>query len=306
MRRASESRLPGEGLNLFLDLSVIIDVEEISKKKQRWRSSPCASFFNAKLDKTNWLSVEVIKRSNVFFMLPAEHFYFSKASSQRLLFLLDWLYNWRSKGALKQANGYLLFYNHKPDLGQPLWRAHAKIDSDGRLAPYDYGPRGKLSPTCDELATFVVTEKQYMLDYFHPGHVSHTRFPDGNKMIDSEIFTEKFRQVQSKVMGEFPLIKPKPAVKKSFLRRRLPRSVLPRVTRKVAQVAMEADRVKLYDMPSMDSIRRGLLAEPVIGRPPLRPKKPAKPKIAPQRLFGCRRLKPAAAVAAENNLRVSL
>ncbi|MDF1655628.1 MAG: hypothetical protein P1U34_11005 [Coxiellaceae bacterium] len=288
MRDGARRQTPVE-INLFLDLAVIINVTEThDDSAQYWHESASAIFFNDTSEK-NWLSADAVKRTNVFFMLPDENFY-GERNGMRLLGALDWLYHWRKKGHFKQAQCHLLFYHDQPDPGQSLWRAHARIDSDGRLQSlYRLGPRGKYSPTNDEMGTVVVTHKQYMLDYFHLKCIHHTDFGDDNAMIGVESFREKFQAVQSKVMATLPALGQviKPPVKKPYLRRKPPRLYLPAIARPAEP----------FSMPSLDSIRRALGSLPVgelakppaLGKPPLCPVKPGKPKPSRQRFFGSRR-----------------
>ncbi|MDF1759336.1 MAG: hypothetical protein P1U40_02250 [Coxiellaceae bacterium] len=185
-------------INLFLDLSVIINVEETpDDSAQYWSCSPCAGFFNS-ADKKVGLSASQLAKCNVFFLLPVENFApVNEYNTTRLLFLQDWLYRWPPQGILKRSNCHLLFYNHLPSLNQPLWHAHARIAADGRLdAFYRGAPRGWSSPTKSPADSFVVTEKEYIKAAFTAQHVHRFNVDDSNRLTAPKSLLKKMQAAE--------------------------------------------------------------------------------------------------------------
>lgn len=191
-------------INLFLDLSVMINVEETpDDSAQYWSRSPCAEFFNA-AGKAGGLSSSQLAKCNVFFLLPVENFApNSEYNKTRLLFLLHWLYTWPPQGVLKRSNCHLLFYNHLPEASQPLWQAYARIDAAGRLGAFYRGaPRGWSSPTKSLADSFVVTEKEYIKASFTAQHVHRFNVDDSNRLTAPKSLLKKMQAAEFR-LGSF-------------------------------------------------------------------------------------------------------
>ncbi len=199
-------------MNLFVDARDMIHIKALDShsKGTRWSTTRCAHFLNKNGDGGHWVvgdGADPRQYANLIVMVPHRVFFCRTAEgketgTKKLLRLVNFLYQWRRRGALAPVRFHLLSYEPSATSAKCRWVGLRSFTKDFRLGPAHRqvsSPAYSLGPNYLEADKFVFTASKELLGLFVGANTSRVIL-DESKRIISYQFDDTFISAQRRLL----------------------------------------------------------------------------------------------------------